>query len=87
MTTDNEKKLIKSIKSLEKEIVELKNLVSPFVPKQDTFLNTREASELLGVSIRKLQYMIADGEITFATMVGKRYRFSKNALLKFISNT
>lgn len=86
MTPYEERKLFRELKELRKQIAELKDMMTPYVPKEDKFLNTKEAAKELGISERTLRGLLGKGELTFATKVGGRYRFSRNALIRYQGN-
>lgn len=84
MTERQENDLIKNVRSLKKEIIELKEMINPNISKSDVFLNSTQTAKLLGVGRTKLFEMISNGELAFATKVGSRWRFSKNAILSYL---
>ena len=87
MTPYEKRKLFRELKELRTQIVEIKGMMSPYVPQEDKFLNTEETAEELGWSVRKLRYKLSKGELPFATKPdGKRWRFSKNAITKYLGN-
>lgn len=87
MTSREEQELLRSLRSLKQEVGELQDMLKPYTPKQDEFLTTNQAITLIGVSRRKLFYMLASGELPFATKVGGVWRFSKNGAMAYLSKT
>lgn len=51
----------------------------------DELLKKTEASELLRVSVRKIDQMRKDGELPFLK-IGKQVRFRRSTLLEWIEN-
>lgn len=85
MTPYEEKKLFRELRELRSQLVELKEMVSPYVPKEDKFLNTEEAAKELGWSVRKLRYKLSKGELPFATKPdGERWKYSRNAIIRYL---
>lgn len=80
-----EQELLNSIRSLKREIVEIKKLVTPLAPQNDEFLNVSQAIALTGFSERKIRQLVADGEIPY-TKKANRIRFSKISLTKWLCN-
>lgn len=87
MTTQQEQELFKTLRSLKKEIGELKDMLVPYKPKKDEFLTTKEALRILKISERKLHNMLSNDELPFATKAGHRWRFSKNGIEAYLSKT
>lgn len=87
MTAREEQELLRTLRSLKKELGELRDMLKPYTPKQDEFLNTSQTIAMIGVSRRKLASMLADGELPFATKVGRTWRFSKNGIMSYLGKT
>lgn len=87
MTTQQEQQLFSTLRSLKKEVVELKEMIKPLAPKNDEFLTLAQATKHLELSERKVRYMLANGELPFATKVGRNWRFSKNGIINYLSRT
>lgn len=87
MTAQEEQHLIRTVNLLRKEIGVLKDMLKPHIPKEDKFLNFNQARKELGVSRTKMYSMLSNGELSFATKVGSRWRFSLNAIRAYLANT
>lgn len=76
--------VIRLLKSMKKEIAELRELVTPLSPKKDEILYFKEAQVFLKFSRSKLRQLIRDNEIPFSKKES-RIRFSKNALVQWMN--
>ena len=77
--------VLKELRSLKREVIQLREMINP--ETQDEFLNFRQACKTLGVSNTKCYQMLRNGELPFATKMGKTWRFSKNGLIKYLSRS
>ena len=85
MDSQTEIKILRELRSLRKELSEIKSSISPKSTVIDEFLNFNQASKMLGISSIKMYQMLKNEELPFATKFGSRWRFSKNALIKYLS--
>lgn len=76
--------VIRLLKSMKKEISELRELVTPLAPKKDEILDFKEAQAFLKFSRSKLRQLIKDNEIPYSKKEN-RIKFSKNALIQWIN--
>lgn len=87
MTAKEEQHLLRTVNLLKKEIGMLKKMLQPHIPTEDKFLNFDQARRELGVGRTKMYCMLNNGELPFATKVGKRWRFSQKAIRDYLANT
>lgn len=77
--------ILKELRSLRREVSQLRDIIS--VNVKDEYLNLNQACKAMGISSTKMYQMLSNGELPFATKLGKKWRFSKNALNRFLSNS
>lgn len=87
MTTQQEQQLFNALRSLKKEVGELKEMLKPHVPKHDELLSTKAAMEAMGVGSTKMKRMLANGELPFAIKIGRNWKFSRNGITNYLSRT
>ena len=84
MTPQQEKELLRTITLLIRKIDKIEELITPLAPAKDEFLDFKEAQAFLKFSRSKLRQLISDGGIPY-NKVENRIRFSRNSLVKWIS--
>ncbi|MEG1547070.1 MAG: helix-turn-helix domain-containing protein [Bacteroides sp.] len=83
MTQQEERYLITTVRSLKRELSDIKGILNPS-PNCD-LLNTKQAMVKLGIGKTKIKEMLANGELPFATKVGNRWRFSEKAIANYLN--
>lgn len=84
MTPQQERQLLQEIRSVRKELREIKEMIEP-TPEPDEYLNLRQACNLINVSNTKFYQMLRNQQIPCAKKFGGQWRFKKSALLKCIN--
>lgn len=87
MTVQQEQELFRMLRSLKKEVGELREMLIPCNPVDDEFFNTKKAAEILGIGSTKMKELLKSGELPFATKLGRQWRFSKNGIINYLSRT
>lgn len=78
--------ILKEIRSLRREVNQLKEEMTLSIVT-DEFLSVKEACEALKISSSKLYQMLKNYELPFATRVGKHWKFSRKAIIKYLGHT
>lgn len=78
------KMLMASVKTIQKEILELKDAVHPLLPKTDKIMSLSETVEFLGMSNSKIRKLMYAGEIPYSKK-GRRVLFSQNQLILWLN--
>lgn len=56
-----------------------------FSEDPEKFLTKKQASEYLQLSMRQIDYMLAENKLPFATKVGRQWRFPQSALERYMA--
>lgn len=88
ITEKDFKLLLREIKKQREEIQELKAMLQshPNLSKE-IYLTFEQAAKLLGVGKTKMSELLRNGELPFATKVGKQWRLSQSELERYIART
>ena len=91
MVTEKDfKKLLNLNRQLLEKVEKLEELIKgnpKFSEDPEKFLTKKQASEYLQLSMRQIDYMLAENKLPFATKVGRQWRFPQSELERFISRT
>ena len=88
MVTEKDfKMLLKMNKVLLEKVTELEALIkgNKTLVEPEKFLTKKQAEAFLQVSERQLTYMLATGQLPFATKVGRQWRFPQSALEQYVA--
>lgn len=78
------KLLAAGLKTVQREIRELKDAVSPLLPKTDKIMSLAETVEFLRMSNSKVRKLMYAGEIPYSKK-GRRVLFSQNQLIMWLN--
>lgn len=84
MTPQQEKQLLQEIRSVRKEIKELKETIE-LSTNPEEYLDVKEACQFLRIGSSKLYKMIREDKLPCAKRISGHWRFKKSALLKWIN--
>ena len=94
MTPYQEKELLNIVRLLKKELLfikdeyaELKERLNVYLPNSDELISSKQAKMLLGWGETKFYSELNANRIPSSVKLDGRWRFSKEALIKFIGNT
>lgn len=87
MTDKDSRMLLKMLREIKLELSELRNRLDnhPKLSEPERFLTKKQASAYLQMTERKIEYMLAEGKLPFATKVGGRWRFPQSALERYMA--
>lgn len=89
MVTEKDfKKLLNLNRQLLEKVEKLEELIKGdprFGEDPEKFLTKKQASEYLQLSMRQIDYMLAENKLPFATKVGKQWRFPQSALERYVA--
>lgn len=86
MTPRKEVELFNRIKHLEEMVRTLTELVHPYLPKHDNFLTVCQAAKKMNCCEAQVTKMCRNGQLPFATKVGKKWMIPEAQLIRFIGN-
>lgn len=89
MVTEKDfKKLLNLNRQLLEKVEKLEELIKgnpKFSEDPEKFLTKKQASEYLQLSMRQIDYMLAENKLPFATKVGRQWRFPQSALERYMA--
>ena len=89
MVTEKDfKTLLNLNRQLLEKVEKLEELIKgnpKFSDYTEKFLTKKQASEYLQLSMRQIDYMLAENKLPFATKVGRQWRFPQSALERYVA--